>query len=155
MTGRCFGCSQDKHTLIFCLYVRCFGCSQDNHTLRFCLYVRCFIRNEKLHASTVCKYRGASGCESSKDRHAHVCKSWKGNDRHLLFIESSSNSASDQKIMQTLDINGKQVNFVIDTGAQVSTSTVKASNQLVSVLERSDFTLNSADRSRRNAKGVA
>ena len=44
----------------------------------------------------------------------------KSNDRYVMVSKSSSNSASYQKNKQALNVNGKQVDFMIDRGAHVS-----------------------------------
>ena len=123
----------------------CYKCGSISHHIRYCRHAECFNCNSIGHT--------AMDCTAIKSkRKVRFQSSSKANTGNVMFVGGQSKVAG--KLTKTLDVNNCDVQFVCDTGADVSILTEATSDMLSLELRKPDCQLTSADGSDLNVVGV-
>ena len=139
---------------------RCFQCNREGHRVRNCPDVYCFSCNQKGHTSKDCSNRYSKGSRDYKSyRYASDSSDSSGSrspTRRVRFVEGKSGLyGRDNSIKRMLKVNGKEVEFTFDTGAEVSVVTEKTSKILGLELTEPEKGLTGADGSKLNVTGMS
>lgn len=170
----CFGCGDNSHMIRECPLVKCYSCDRYGHTSVDC-YARYSKNSRRGNYSDSSKESSSSSSDSDsssdsrsyRNRRYHkeyydktkpTCVRFSMSNSEQLdgkIFSTSDSNRPDGKIVSTLKVNGMDVDFTLDTGADVSTVTVETSKTLGLDLANSDRHLSGADGSSLNVKGFS